>query len=112
MLGIQPFKNFYKWGCLFLGIPVDVFRQDGLMVQLRAVRSTRHYGAQAHREVLDEELNDSLSHLPDSNALRTTVMVTRIPTVHESITHPDSDDEGEDAYPRYYVATRSRAHSY
>ena len=48
MLGIQPFKNFYKWGCLFLGIPVDVFRQDGLMVQMRA--------------------------------------------------HPDSDDEGEDAY--------------
>ena len=81
MLGIQPFKNFYKWGCLFLGIPVDVLRQDGLMVQLRAVRSTRHFGARAHREVLDEELNDS-------------------------------DDEGEDAYPRYYVVTRSRAHSY
>ena len=41
MLGIQHFKNFYKWGCLFLGIPVDVFRQDGLMVWSSPQRSPR-----------------------------------------------------------------------
>ena len=60
---------------VLLGIPLEALRSySGLMVNIRAVRETLHYGSSAHRgEIVDE---DNLAHLPDSNALRRGLIFT------------------------------------